>query len=494
MPAPALMDRWPRRWVLALLAGVFVLSRGIFYLSGVRFDDSMLETGWQHLDVELLRDRLLESVFYQHSQPPAYNLLLGGVLKVARNAGAGTAFAVIHHVMGAGLYAVTYALLRRIGSTRRLAFIVATAFALSPSFVAYENWLFYTFPLALLIACSALALYRAVARGGLVACALFGTLVALLGATQSLFHLAFVAGAIAALAALGPPRTTRWAALAVAGLPVTMLLAVYVKNAVVFGEFGASSWLGSNVAIDRVDAVPLAERRALVESGRLSPVSLLKPFSPPEDYPAEFRSVPPRFADIPALSALRKTGGAPNYNHAGYIAISRHYLADTWTVLLTHPRILSRSLWRGWYLYFNSSSDYYFLEPQFRASPLLSAERWVYDHILYGVVPRKGICLFLVFGIPWVVACAARVAFGGAGATGLDKAQRALLAYIVVVVCYVAVTANLLNMAENMRIRFMTDPLIVVLLGFFLGSLRRRPGGTGPDSSLSPRFDASRDF
>jgi hypothetical protein len=461
-------DQWSRLQVLAVLVGVFGVSRVIFYASGVRFDDSMLTVGWQHLDVELLRHRLLESLLYLHSQPPGYNMFLGAVLKIA-GASSGTAFALLHHAMGAALYVATFALMRRVAVPRWFAFGVATVFALSPSFVVYENWLFYTFPLALVLTWSALAFGRAVEKGELGACAVFAMLVALLGATQSLFHLAFVVATVAALVLLGPPRARRGAVLAVVCAPVALLLAVYVKNAVVFDQFVASSWLGSNVAIDRVDAVPLAERELLVNAGALSAVSLYKPFSPPEDYPAEYRAVAPSFARIPALSALRKTGGAPNYNHAGYIAISRRYLADTKTILRTHPRILLRALFRGWYFYFHSSSNYYFLLPQFEASPLLSAERWVYDRLLYGLVPTKGICIFLALGIPLVVAYGARAAWRGA--VGLDKAQRALLGYVAVVATYVAVTANLLNATENMRIRFMTDPLLVALLGFFSWSV-----------------------
>lgn len=77
---------WCRRhkWLLAVIAA-FLLSRLGSYLAGVRFDMTPLEEFWQYLDVNLLRSRLLESLWYLHSQPPLYNLYLGLVLKLTPN-------------------------------------------------------------------------------------------------------------------------------------------------------------------------------------------------------------------------------------------------------------------------------------------------------------------------------------------------------------------------------------------------------------------------
>ena len=62
---------------------MFGLSRVIFFFCGVRYNANLLFQGWQFLDVELLKHRLLESLYYQHSQPPLFNLFLGLVLKAA---------------------------------------------------------------------------------------------------------------------------------------------------------------------------------------------------------------------------------------------------------------------------------------------------------------------------------------------------------------------------------------------------------------------------
>ncbi len=68
--------------VIVVLA--FIISRVLYYCLGVRFDTIPLFYAWQFLDVNLLQNRLIESVFYLHSQPPLFNLFLGASSKHSR--------------------------------------------------------------------------------------------------------------------------------------------------------------------------------------------------------------------------------------------------------------------------------------------------------------------------------------------------------------------------------------------------------------------------
>src|SRR5437868_15126712 len=70
-----------RRGMLFVVAAI-VASRVIYYLLGVRFDMTPLGKFDQILDPVLLRTNLLQSLWYLHSQPPAFNLGLGIVLKL----------------------------------------------------------------------------------------------------------------------------------------------------------------------------------------------------------------------------------------------------------------------------------------------------------------------------------------------------------------------------------------------------------------------------
>ena len=62
-----------------LIAAVvaFVVSRVGYYLAGMRFASQTVYYFVQLFDPVLLTNRLLESLWYQHGQPPLFNLLTG---------------------------------------------------------------------------------------------------------------------------------------------------------------------------------------------------------------------------------------------------------------------------------------------------------------------------------------------------------------------------------------------------------------------------------
>ncbi len=69
-------------WPLVAVVAVFLLSRVGYYVAGVRFDASSLPWFWQYIDPVLLKTDLGQSLWYLHSQPPAFNLFLGIVLNL----------------------------------------------------------------------------------------------------------------------------------------------------------------------------------------------------------------------------------------------------------------------------------------------------------------------------------------------------------------------------------------------------------------------------
>ncbi|HEV7501472.1 MAG TPA: hypothetical protein VGQ33_15765, partial [Vicinamibacteria bacterium] len=122
---------------------MFVVSRALYAFAGVRFNDGPLEVYWQYLDPFLLRTRLGESLLYLHSQPPLFNLFLGLALKTGDEH---AVFVPTFLALGLIVYAGSFLLLRRLGVSAWIAFGLATWMATSPSFVAYESWLFYSLP------------------------------------------------------------------------------------------------------------------------------------------------------------------------------------------------------------------------------------------------------------------------------------------------------------------------------------------------------------
>ena len=145
------------RSAYVLLSLVFVLSRIIYYLLGVRFDARPVLHFFQFVDPELLKHRLLESLYYLHIQPPGFNFYVGVVLKLFPNAYPAV-FQAIHLALGISICWLTYYLMSVCGVNSWLALTLTSLFIVSPGVVLFENFMLYEYSLVFLL----------LARGGVV--------------------------------------------------------------------------------------------------------------------------------------------------------------------------------------------------------------------------------------------------------------------------------------------------------------------------------------
>jgi hypothetical protein len=225
--------RRPHRWCVSewhgalAVALAFFASRLVYRACGVRFDSSTIAYFAQLLDPVFLRDRLAESLFYLHAQPPLYNLLTGVALKIAPD----TPEKVLAPLfMACGLYTglCAYVILLRLRVPVVGAFVVAAAIVVSPPFVLYENWYFYPhLNVAWLIGATA---WLAQSRGRpgremAISAAHLGGLCL----TRSFFHPVFFAIAAVLMVALVAPGVRR-RALACFAVPGLLVFALCLKN------------------------------------------------------------------------------------------------------------------------------------------------------------------------------------------------------------------------------------------------------------------------
>jgi hypothetical protein len=265
-----------------------------------------------------------------------------------------------------------------------------------------------------------------------------------------------------------------------AALPFLLLLGLYVKNLAVFGKFTLSTWAGMNLARLTVEELPPETRERLVTEGRLSELSRVPAFGRPWQYPAADFAVDPRFADVPAVSRPDKWTEAANYNHLGYVRVSDRYLRDALYVIRHEPRVYLRAVLKSWEIYFRSASSLKFLGVENRRTLARCFD--AYDYVFFGRVPWVGstrgplgeadftgaLYLGLLVGLPLVFAYGVAVALGRAGAWP-SREQRLLVGYLCLNIAWVALVGNLLELGENNRFRFETDPLSLVLLAVALG-------------------------
>lgn len=456
-----------------LLAG-FIVSRPMYWHEGVFFDIRMLGQDWaiHFIEPQLLRERLLESVYFLHSQPPLFNLFLGGMLH-AFGTGTADAFAWTYTGMGLLLALCLYGVLVRLTVPRWPSALLTLLFMASPATVLYENWLFYTYPEALLLCASALFFHRFAASRRAVWAWIFFALLGLLALSRSTFHLVWylaMVGLVLATVAQAPRRTVVLAAVG----PLLLIVALYAKNAFYFGTFSASSWLGMNFSRVTLEPTPLAERQALVREGTLPPLALAKSFLPLSDYPPEYRRV--SGPDVPVLRRERKLNGGPNFNHEGYIPLSRDFARASFALVRARPGLYLHHVGRAFRLFFAPASDYPFLASNREQVPGLSeffnvsllgmygasapelrgqwiSEEEISERTLWNWVGVFVFGLVAVGGLTW----RERRSTGGLSP---ESATRLFLAGNIL---YVTLLSNLIEYLENNRMRYPIDPLVLAL-------------------------------
>ncbi|HVW62240.1 MAG TPA: hypothetical protein VHC48_19450, partial [Puia sp.] len=127
---------------LVLLA-VFILSRILVAFVPIDMDQTALYRYWQYLDVITLKEHLLQGIWYDHTQPPMFNLFLGIVLKVAGSA-APVAFQVIFKIFTLLNAWLLLGILKKVTRHPYLPLLLTLVYLLSPATIIFENELFYT--------------------------------------------------------------------------------------------------------------------------------------------------------------------------------------------------------------------------------------------------------------------------------------------------------------------------------------------------------------
>jgi hypothetical protein len=208
---------------------------------------------WQLMDPDLLQGRLRETLWHLHAQPPLMNLWAGLALKLER-AGivpSQQSLLAFQLVMGACVAWGVGRLARVLVKSRPTRLIVVGLVVFHPVLCAMTFLYHYPMHEAFALTFIPLALASYLKRPRARGLAIFGALVVFLTMTRSLFHFAWGLAMIG-LALAASWRTRRrpaswreWATAVACGLA---LMAWPIKNKVMFGFLGNSSWQGYNFA------------------------------------------------------------------------------------------------------------------------------------------------------------------------------------------------------------------------------------------------------
>ncbi len=457
---------------------MFMVSVTLYRAAGISFTEDNA-TLWQVADTALLKNSLLETLFYQHSQPPLFNLMTGLLLKTGFfDIPAYTVFLS----MSFGLCVLVYRIQRLLGTGRKIGLAVTALFVFSPPLILYTHWYFYTLPAAFLLTLSVYILFFAVKSGKRSYFLMFFLTIAALSLLRSLFHLIYIPAVLLLIIRLVPKK--RNILITAFVLPFILVSSFYLKNLLLYGKFSASSWSGMNLWTMTTGNLDKQNLRSLYNAGEISEISLIKRFSEPGKYPDKYHHIPDKFKKIDILSQRRKKNGFVNYDYYPYIAISEKYSEDAVKVFLRRPFTLIKGLGRSWFGYFKSASDYGYL---FKNSEEIQPAVNLYDYFLYGKIPlnltkydflpirsgrRHYFYLFLFLGLPLLYCYVIRSYINGGPLE--NHAARTITALILFNIAFTALVGNSFETGENNRFRFMTDPLYTALAGYFLSDIIRK--------------------
>ena len=232
-PSARSVSRNPYAGILA----AFAISRILYAWAGVRFQTHLILSNFQFIDVELMKQRLWESLFYYHTYPPLHNAIVGLIVKAFPDSYGG-AIHVVHMALGAVSAVLLFRLMLFLAVPEKLACGLAILFIASPGCVLFENYPMYEYPIMALLLAQCVALYKLVDRPSFAAASLFFWCLAALALLRAFYHLFYVTAVVVALIYF---LSKQWKVVAPAALlPLAMVIALYIKNLTVFGFFGAS--------------------------------------------------------------------------------------------------------------------------------------------------------------------------------------------------------------------------------------------------------------
>ena len=426
--------------------------------------DSLVHT----LPMADLRHNMLESLVFQHAQPPLYSIY-GIVMGTVFGESHPQAMYVVQVIMGALMLVMSYRLLWHFTQHKTLTLFISILLALNPALFLFEALILYTIHAAFLILCATfcLLLYRQTEQNRYLY--LFVLCINLLILLRSVYHIAFLIPTLILVALIVKENMRR---VMIVCLSICLLsVGWYGKNLIVFDSFSSSSWFGMSLwKVARYDYSD-NELQDLLKDDVLTDRTVIwfRPFMPPSAYP----SFEPSQDDIRVLSGN-------NFNNAVYPEINRLYQDNALRLIAHDVGRYFNGVARAYGHYTCPSSTYELMSKNLDAFPAshqavsvelfhmkgltqevarrigLSQDAYGACSNLYGVLP------LVMLGYPLMLLLQFRVN----RRRWLDGIrQESVLLFIWGIVTFTTVATSFLEISENARFKFMVEmPLFILLV------------------------------
>jgi hypothetical protein len=438
-----------------VFAILFAASRACFYGAGLRFCPDHSISMMHFVDSPLLRGHLLETLWFLHGQPPLLSVFLAGVFGLGEY-DIHRSVVLLHFVfLFAGLVLgwSWIAVLTRVGLGPRTAVGLAIGFSLLPSCIVFENYLFYTYPVVVLLGLQAACIARAVQIPGFWNWSSVFFLAAILALFKNVFHLIWVVGVIAIVWRLSSSKDRRGVLLA-SILPLVLVTGWYGKNAVVFGRFEASSWMGFGLARKTYHQLGKEERAALAR--RVDPIIDVPLFGTVDEFAAVIPMPEPWGVGL--LDQKRKFEGSNNFHHAIYLDVCDRMEEVGWLLIREDPGAYMRNVVETFKKMFEPGSTWW---PASKALAQAQPYCDAVDTVLHGNWGARGVNFWSILTVLTLLAggvVTLRLLLCRSSARPSDM----LIASSTFTASFILVLGLLLDTNETNRHRFLVDGLVVL--------------------------------
>jgi hypothetical protein len=323
-------------------------------------DTAPILSFFQLLDPSLLHLDLQRSLWHLHMQPPLYNLLTGLILKLS----------IVHTNLIISFLFVFLSFLsccaiigslKRLGMSRNVAVASGLIWTSTPAFLSYENLYFYPHLSQSLIIFTGYCFIRSANSSWKWALAAIWMLTVLV-CLRSLFHpVILIIGVASALHFLRAEQ--RKSFLIYSSIPLALVTALIIKNFLLFGFIGTSSWFGNSLHRVVTKNISYAALEDKVEDATVSPLTLKGDFDQPKEY-LKTLNIEERNWNVPALDMPNKPSvpiNSINYNHWVYPIVSKELSENAWALMRSDPTLFTRSIGQGIKIFFQPVTENTFL-------------------------------------------------------------------------------------------------------------------------------------
>jgi hypothetical protein len=389
----------------------------------------------------------------------------------------GVTLQVVYLAMGLAILLVLRRVLVRLGLRPAATLIAVGLVAIYPAMVVLENLPTYDYPTILLLLWLVLVVCRFAQEGDTRTFALLVTVAAAIVLLRTIFHPIWFVVLVAGVLLVKRPQIGLKRGLLIAAAPALIILAFLVKNQVLYGQFGLSTWFGPSLSKISASVVDKAELKQLQSKGEVSPIFGKPVFFGYDTYAANLPACQVEHADVEVLAdPVRHRSGTPNLDYWCQLAVYRQQQKDALSFIRHHPAQFADAEMAGTQMYFEPAAPIIYTKNVQR----LDGVDDVFERVVFGrvqlapvtdttwgevrVLAHGGVdLLVLVLLADLLAVCMAVV-----GAIRLRRGERDIgnVAWLTVgfIVLWTTLTGSWFEINENARYRLLVDPLLIGVL------------------------------